>query len=117
MKKIQYLTAALLIVVACVAVIYAKAKTYSMTVNNQSTHFTGYVEIHCTDYSTTSVTITGTGNFNGNVSAGPGSVSINGYSTTWGNVGWAIDTHNDTLKVDCSGGSNYIVVQDQSVVQ
>jgi hypothetical protein len=116
MKKIQYLTAALLIVVACVAVIYAKAKTYTITVNNQSTHFMGYVEIHCTDYSTTSVTVTGTGNFNGNVSAAPGSVSINGYSTTWGHVGWAVDTFNDTLRVDCSGSNNVVVI-DQQIIQ
>ena len=116
MKKLTMTTIAVIALAVGAMVVFAKAKTESVTVNNQSTHFTGYVHVHCNDNSTTHINCTGTGNFYGSISATAGYCAINGYATNMGSIGWAIDANNDTLKVDASQ-TDQIVVIDQSIVQ
>jgi hypothetical protein len=116
MKKLTIMTTVVIALAVGAMMVFAKAKTDYVTANNQSSYFTGYVHVHCDDQSTTHINCTGSGDFYGNISGAATYCTINGYSTSAGNIGWAIDPHNDTLKVDFSQ-TNKIIVTDQSIVQ
>src|SRR5258708_35432411 len=115
MKKVKYIPMAVVAMALLAAVVFANAKTVTITVNNKSTHFTGNVNVHCIDYSSLNINCTGSGYFYGSATANGDYCSINGYFTNAGHVGWAIDPSNDTLYIDFRQ-NNYIVVTDQQIV-